>query len=56
VVNIANDMRLRLENDVAALDRSLNLTVHNYVLTMILPTICAFEETMSEVHCRSLSI
>jgi hypothetical protein len=32
VMNIANDMRLRFENDLAALDRPLNFTVHNNAL------------------------
>jgi len=33
VMNIANDMRLRLENHVAALDGPLNFTVHNHALS-----------------------
>jgi hypothetical protein len=33
MVNIANDMRLRLENHVAALDGPLNFTVNNHALS-----------------------
>ena len=32
-MNIANDMRLRLENHVTALDGPLNFTVHNHALS-----------------------
>ena len=33
MMNIANDMRLRFENYLAALDRPLNLTVHDHALS-----------------------
>jgi hypothetical protein len=32
VVNIANDMCLRLQNNVTALNRTLNFSIHNYTL------------------------
>ena len=32
-MNIANDMRLRLKHHVAALNGSLNFTIHNHALS-----------------------
>ena len=32
MVNIANDMRLRLQNNVTALNRTLNFSINNYAL------------------------
>jgi hypothetical protein len=32
VVNIANDMSLRLQNDLSALDRTFDCSVHNHAL------------------------
>ena len=56
VMNIANDMRLRLKHHFATLDGSLDFTVHDHSLCGNSSDDLGLRETMSAVQCRSPSI